>query len=159
MSFFAADGRRGRTRSGAREWVGFTKSRSIAEKRAGPPLWATSLGLALMALGFGRRDRAQAQERRALRDRAGRRQPGERSERRQQREVHERSENLGRSDRERAETRGKSARQGSGFARDSRDPHRTTSRRGTAALRAAAEPGRGRDADAPSEIPARGWKD
>jgi membrane protein len=112
-----------------------------------------------MALGFGPRDPAQAQERRAWRDTAGRRQPRERSGRRQQHEVHERSEKRGRGDRERGETTGKSARQGSGFARDSRDSHASTSGRGTDALRVAAQPGRGRDADSPSEIPASGWKD
>jgi membrane protein len=159
MKLFAADGRRGRTRSRAREWVGFTKSRSIAQKPAGPPLWATGLGLALMALGFGSRDPAQAQRRRALRDTAGRRQPRERSDRKLRREVHDQSEPRARDDRERGDARGKSTRQGSGFARDSRDSHGSTSRRGTDALRVAAQPGRGRDADAPSEIPARGWKD
>src|SRR4051794_14186526 len=97
MRRLTADERRRNTLR--RQWVGSTASRSVAlePERRGPPLWATGLALALMAVGFKRRNSGQREERHArraaaeqrLRERSG---PEERREAGEQREFRGRRE-------------------------------------------------------------------
>src|SRR5262249_43256618 len=143
-------------RRGARQWVGLTRSRSVppASARAHPaPLWAAGLAVALIALGFGRGDRPRHAARR----------PASRFARVRPDEARADARNEGRQTRQEAERGGafatRAGRPRNALARASRNRSQDTSLRGTAALRAAIEPGRGRHADTPSGIPARGWKD
>lgn len=112
-----------------------------------------------MAMGFGRGERARDPSRpRPVEDRAW---PHDR-QRRAAREHGGGSQRHERRDHptsaKAAEPTGRKGRAGDAFAKASGNKQ-DTSHRGTAALRAAREPGRGREADTPSEIPARGWKD
>src|SRR3954468_13082272 len=123
-----------------------------AVQRRRKPLWATGLALAVLAV-ISRRRNPDA-------DRKTRRMANGPGVRGQPDDPDRHSERATPKGADRRDARNQPDRKGSGLARSSRPPGwRTTSHSGTDALRAAAEPDRGRSATTPSEIPPRGWKD
>jgi membrane protein len=122
-----------------------------AVQRHRPPLW-TGLALAVLAvISRRRKPDAKPKTRRMADGRSVRGKPEDPGR------PGERTTPQGP---DRRDARNKRDGKGSGFGRSSRPPgSRTTSHSGTDALRAAAEPDRGRSATTPSEIPLRGWKD